>query len=77
MLSSKELSPEEYNEPIYYCSVCHSAFIKVDESLADEDWDGSYCGKCNSPHVLEGPFGDWLAEEERREEKRNAEEWKK
>ena len=73
--SSQTLSEEEYNEPWYYCEACHSAFVKVDETLADEDWDGSFCGKCFSPHIVVCKFGEWLEEEERREEKRIQREW--
>ena len=75
MQSSKDLTPEEYNEPIFYCTVCHSASIKVDEQLAEGEWDGSYCGKCFSPHVAVCKFGEWLEEEERREERRRIAEW--
>lgn len=77
MRSSKELSPEEYNEPVHYCRSCHSLCIVVDETLADADWDGSYCGKCYSARVSVCKFGDWLAEEERREAKRREIEWNK
>lgn len=77
MQRSSELTPEEYNEPVHYCKSCHSLYIVVDEGLADADWDGSYCGKCYSANVGVCAFGDWLAEEERREEIRREREWNK
>ena len=39
---------EDRNEPVYYCRHCHSLYVLTDENLADDKWDGSYCGKCNS-----------------------------
>ena len=77
-MQSDELSPAEYAEPIFYCGSCHSLAITApDPSLADEDWDGSYCMKCHSTDVLVGKFGDWLKEEERRAQKRKEIEWRK
>ena len=75
MQNSSELTPEEYNEEVYYCTNCHSLFVITDETMADEDWDGSYCGKCFSANIGVCKFGDWLKEEERREEKRREIEW--
>ena len=75
--TSAELSPEEYNEEVYYCRVCHSLKILVDESMATDDWDGSYCGVCHSANVGVCAFGDWLAEEEHRAEQRRRIEWNK
>jgi len=77
MQSSKDLSPEEYNEPVYYCQSCHSLNVVVDEGMAGPDWDGSYCGKCYSTHVVCGKFGEWLEEEERRAAKKREIEWSK
>lgn len=48
-----------------------------EESLADEDWDGSYCAVCNSTDIGVCKIGDWLAEEERRAKKRKELEWRK
>lgn len=78
MLSkSPALTPEECNEPVYYCKSCHSLCILVDEDLANEDWDGSYCGKCHSADVGVCTFGEWLAEEAKIEERRRIAEWNK
>lgn len=49
----------------------------TDESMADEDWDGSYCGKCFSANIGRCKFGEWLEEEERCEAKRKEIEWSK
>lgn len=67
MRRSKELSVEEYTEPVYYCRDCHSLCIVSKDEFAEDDWDGSYCGKCGSTNVGRGLFGEWLAEEERRD----------
>lgn len=75
MRSSSELTVEEYNEPVHYCRSCHSLFVLVDETLAGEEWDGSYCGKCNSANIGVCPMGEWLEEEERREARRREMEW--
>lgn len=77
MKSSLELSVEEYGEKVYYCKRCHSLCILVDESLAGPDWDGAYCGKCRSTDIGECMFGDWLAEEEKRQRRREQIEWNK
>ena len=77
MRTSKDLTEEEYNEEVYFCRSCHSLLVLVDESLANEFWDGSYCGKCESTDIAVGKFGDWLREEERRKEKRREIEWSK
>lgn len=77
MKSSSDLTQEEYDEEVYYCTACHSLAVIVDESMADEDWDGSYCGKCFSAHIDKIRFGEWLEEEERREAKRKEIEWNK
>ena len=75
--SSKDLTAEEYNEPVYYCLSCHSLYILVDDTLVSDDWDGSYCGKCNSANIGVCTMGEWLAEEERRKAKRREIEWSK
>lgn len=77
MTSSSQLSAEEYNEPVYYCASCHSLYVIVDESLASDYWDGSYCGKCHSADIRKCAFGEWLEEEERRKRKRMEIEWNK
>ena len=77
MRSSRDLSDEEYNEPVYYCRSCHSLCVMIDEHLADEDWDGCYCGKCHSTDIAVCSIGDWLKEEERRARKRKEIEWSK
>lgn len=75
MASSSELTPEEYNEIVYYCKSCHSLAVVRDESVVDNDWDGSYCEKCYSTNIGRCKFGEWLEEEERREAKRREIEW--
>lgn len=77
MPSSRDLSVEEYNEPVHYCKSCHSLCILVDEDMVSSTWDGSYCGKCYSTDIAVCPFGEWLEEEERREAKRREIEWSK
>lgn len=77
MPSSRELTVEEYNERVFYCKSCHSLYILVDEHMKDEEWDGSYCGKCYSANIGTCTFGEWLAEEERRKAKRLEIEWSK
>lgn len=77
MQSSRDLTVEEYNEKVFYCKSCHSLYILVDDSMADDDWDGSYCGKCNSANIGECTMGEWLEEEERRKAKRREIEWSK
>lgn len=73
----RQISQEEYDEPVFYCKSCHSLAIINEESLADEDWDGSYCAVCNSTDIGVCKIGDWLAEEERRAKKRKELEWRK
>ena len=77
MQNSSELSIEEYYEEVYYCRSCHSLCVIVDESMACDDWDGVYCGKCHSTDIDVCPFGIWLEEEERREARRREVEWNK
>ena len=75
--TSASLSPEEYNEKVYYCRSCHSLHILVDDSLADGDWDGSYCAKCGSTQIGQCAMGEWLDEEDRRKATRKEIEWNK
>ena len=77
MKTSADLTLEEYNETVFYCADCHSLCVMVNEALADEDWDGSYCGVCGSLNIKEERFGDWLREDERRKRKRREIEWSK
>ena len=67
----------EEEEKVFYCASCHSLCIVVDESMADDDWDGSYCGKCGNTHVESCTMSEWLAEEQRRKDKRREIEWSK
>lgn len=69
--------PELDEGLVYYCRSCHSLCIVVDDTLAFEGWDGSYCGKCHSTHVGICTMDEWLAEEERRRKKREEIEWSK
>jgi len=66
---------DELRQPVYYCRNCHSLFIIIDEMLASDDWDGSYCGKCSSADIGVCTLGEWLEEEERRRKKREEIEW--
>jgi len=75
--TSRDLSPDEYGEPVYYCKTCHSLAVLVDDESTDEDWDGSYCGNCGSTDIDVCKIGDWMKEEERRERKRKEIEWSK
>ena len=71
------LSPEEYNEEVFFCKSCHSLKIILDENMAGDDWDGSYCGKCHSTNIGVCTIGEWLEEEARRKKVREAIEWNK
>ena len=67
----------ENDNIVFYCKHCHSLYILVDETLAGEEWDGSYCGKCQSTDIATCSMEDWLAEEEKRRLKKLEMEWKK
>lgn len=69
--------PELDEGLVYYCRSCHSLCIVVDDTLAFEGWDGSYCGKCHSTDIAVCTMDAWLAEEERRRKKREEIEWSK
>lgn len=75
MQNNKSLTTEEFCEPVYYCRRCHSLYIIQDEKLATDDWDGSYCGHCNSTDIGQDIFGNWLLKEEQAEKKRKEAEW--
>lgn len=75
MRTSSDLTPEEYDETVFYCLSCHSLHVLVDDTLVGPDWDGTYCGKCYSTHIGTCRFGEWLEEEERRAAKRRELEW--
>lgn len=62
---------------VYYCKRCHSLKVLVDPVLASDEWDGSYCGKCQSSDIGVCTIDEWLAEEERRKEMRRKIEWSK
>ena len=72
-----DLLPELPEDHVYYCRSCHSLCVIMDESLACDGWDGSYCGKCHSTDIDICHIDDWLAEEERRKKKREEIEWNK
>lgn len=38
--------------------------ILVDDGLASDGWDGSYCGKCGATDIGECSIEEWLKEEE-------------
>lgn len=69
------LSGAEYAEEVFYCSDCHSLHVLTDSALATEEWDGTYCGKCNSANIATCTLGEWLAEEAVMEQKRKEIEW--
>lgn len=74
-MGSRDLTAAEYAEPVYYCKACHSMHVVQDDSMANPDWDGTYCGKCFSTDIEKEMFGEWLEEEEVREQKRAEKEW--
>ena len=77
-MAKNPIPMNEYDdEPVYYCRSCHSLLIKFDETLANDDWDGSYCAKCHSCDIGTCSIEEWVAEEERRKEKRRQIEWSK
>ena len=65
------------DELVFYCRSCHSLCIVVDETLASDMWDGSYCGKCHSTDIGQCTMDEWVAEEQRREKRRKEIEWQK
>lgn len=73
-MQSPETNPDEL---VYYCRSCHSLLVLVDETLADEHWDGSYCGKCHSADIGVCTIWEWLHEEERRKKVQESVQWKK
>ena len=64
-------------EPVFYCRSCHSLKIVVDETMADDDWDGSYCAVCHSCDIGECSMDEWLEEEKRRQKVKEELEWRK
>lgn len=72
-----EATPEELAEEVHYCRSCHSLMVLYNAALACEDWDGSYCGKCNSTDIGVTTIGEWLDEENRRAEAKRIREWSK
>lgn len=76
-MQTNRTGPENDNEIVYYCLSCHSLCILTDETLAFGDWDGSYCVKCGSTHIGKCTIDEWLAEEQRRKDKRREIEWSK
>lgn len=60
---------------VFYCKHCHSLRILVNSDVADDDWDGAYCGKCGSTDIGECSIDEWLAEENRRKEVKRQIEW--
>lgn len=68
----------EINEDsVYYCLDCHSLCVMVDENLASEMWDGTYCGKCHSTNIGVCTMEEWLRVEEKRKQRRKEIEWSK
>ena len=59
----------EENDIVFYCKSCHSLCIITDSSLASDDWDGTYCGKCMSTDIGFCTMDEWLAVEEKRKKK--------
>lgn len=61
MCKESLIGVEEYNdEPVFYCSSCHSLRILVDDRLADESWDGSYCAECGCTDISSCSIEEWL-----------------
>ena len=73
----EEQTPDNNENLVYYCKSCHSLRVMVNEHLAGDGWDGSYCGVCNSTDIGICHIDDWLAEEKRREQRRKEIEWYK
>lgn len=73
MYDTRELQDDE----VYYCKSCHSLMVMIDDTLANESWDGSYCGKCHSADIGICTVSEWLLEEERRKKQREKIEWSK
>lgn len=71
------IANEYDDEPVYYCRSCHSLKIVTDDTLADDDWDGSYCAECHSCDIDVCSIEEWLEEDERRKEMKREAEWKK
>lgn len=65
------------DDKVFYCNSCHSLCIITDELFAGDDWDGSYCAKCGSTDIETCTIDEWLAEEQRRRDKRREIEWSK
>lgn len=76
-MDTKPNHNEYDDELVYYCKSCHSLNIKVDDVLADDLWDGSYCAKCNSCEIGTCTIDEWLEEEAKRAESRRKIEWSK
>ena len=72
-----DLLPELPEDYVYYCRSCHSLCVIIDETLAGNGGDGSYCGKCYSTDIATCHIDEWLEEEERRKKKREEIEWNK
>ena len=48
------MNKEEYNEePVFYCSRCHSLNIKMID-------DTDYCDECGSTDVSSGSIDEWI-----------------
>lgn len=72
-----DLVPELPEDFVYYCRRCHSLKIIIDEFLAGDGWDGSYCGICHSTDIDTCHIDEWLEEEERRAKVREEIAWSK
>lgn len=68
---------DQNEDRVYYCRDCHSLCIIVDDSLASDLWDGSYCAKCNSTSIGTCTMEEWLEVERKREQRRKEIEWNK
>lgn len=75
MITKRVATPEELAEEVYFCRTCHSLSVLCDPALASDDWDGSYCCKCNSTDIGTTTIGEWLEEENRRAEAKRIREW--
>ncbi len=69
------ITQEELAEEVCYCRNCHSLCVLCNSAFASDDWDGSYCGKCNSTDIGTTTIGEWLEEENRKAEAKRKREW--
>ena len=67
----------EMLETVYYCKSCHSLRVLTNPDISNDDWDGSYCGVCQSTDIGECTIGEWLEEEKRMKRAKREREWRR